>query len=170
MSKSKFLFGIILCVLAISTIEMSAQENQNKSETLDARQQSLVVISALAATGDLEALKKQLNVGLESGLTINEIKELLVQLYAYCGFPRSLNAINTFISVLEERRSKGITDKPGKDTVRDPLRGPPPENPLAAEAMAFDASETGWHELERPLEMLFRVGGISQFVVAECQP
>ena len=117
MSKSKFLFGIILCVLTITTIGMSAQENQNKSETLDARQQSLVVISALTATGDLEALKKQLNAGFESGLTINEIKELLVQLYAYCGFPRSLNAINTFTSVLEERMSKGITDKPGKEII-----------------------------------------------------
>ncbi|KJS29540.1 MAG: hypothetical protein VR64_20520 [Desulfatitalea sp. BRH_c12] len=38
-----------------------------------------------------------LNQGLDAGLTVNEIKEILVQLYAYAGFPRSLNAIGTFM-------------------------------------------------------------------------
>lgn len=33
-------------------------------------------------------------------ITINEIKEVLVQMYAYCGFPRSLNGINTFMTVV----------------------------------------------------------------------
>jgi len=47
-------------------------------------------------------------------LTVNEIKEVLVQMYAYCGFPRSLNAINTLMSVLEERKKKGINDEAGK--------------------------------------------------------
>jgi alkylhydroperoxidase/carboxymuconolactone decarboxylase family protein YurZ/quinol monooxygenase YgiN len=56
-----------------------------------------------------------LNTGLDAGLTINEIKEALVQLYAYCGFPRSLNAINTLMSVLGERKVKGIKDEEGKD-------------------------------------------------------
>jgi hypothetical protein len=39
---------------------------------------------------------------------VNEIKEVLIQMYAYCGFPRSLNGINIFMSVLEERKKKGI--------------------------------------------------------------
>jgi Uncharacterized homolog of gamma-carboxymuconolactone decarboxylase subunit len=75
---------------------MNAQDKTNESQALDARQQSLVTISALTASGNLEALQTQLNVGLDAGLTVNEIKEALVQLYAYCGFPRSLNALNTF--------------------------------------------------------------------------
>jgi 4-carboxymuconolactone decarboxylase len=58
-----------------------------------------------------------LNAGLDSGLTINEIKETLVQLYAYCGFPRSLNAINTFRTVLDERKTKGINDIEGKKII-----------------------------------------------------
>lgn len=73
-----------------------------------------MTISALTATSDLQNLRKALNGGLDTRLTVNEIKEVLVQLYAYCGFPRSLNAINTLMSVLDERKKKGITDKQGK--------------------------------------------------------
>lgn len=90
---------------------------QNKSESLSAQQQSMVSISALTATGDLENLKIQLNNGLDAGLTINEIKEALVQLYAYCGFPRSLNALNTFMTVLDKRKARGITDTEGKQII-----------------------------------------------------
>ena len=63
------------------------------TQTLDGKHQSIVAISAFTAKGDLVQLQKVLNEGLDAGLTINEIKEVLVQLYAYAGFPRSLNAI-----------------------------------------------------------------------------
>jgi len=63
----------------------------------------------------MKKLKTALNEGLDAGLTINEIKEILVQMYAYCGFPRSLNSINTFMDVLEERKQNGIKDKLGKE-------------------------------------------------------
>ncbi len=107
-----FLFGVTLF-----TNTMNAQENTELNSELNARQQSLVTISALTASGDQERLRIQLNSGLDAGLTINEIKEALVQLYAYCGFPRSLNAINTFKSVMEERDAKGIQDKQGKEII-----------------------------------------------------
>jgi 4-carboxymuconolactone decarboxylase len=93
---------------------MSAQTKMNNIQTLNAKQESIVTISALTAKGDLENLRKALNGGLDSGLTVNEIKEVLVQMYAYCGFPRSLNSINTFMTVLEERKKKGIKDTEGK--------------------------------------------------------
>lgn len=48
-------------------------------------------------------------------MTVNEIKEILLQMYAYCGFPRSLNAINTFMVVMDERQKNGIKDEPGKE-------------------------------------------------------
>ena len=51
--------------------------------------------------------------GLDAGLTVNEIKEILVQMYAYAGFPRSLNGIHTFMAVMEERQAKGIKDEKG---------------------------------------------------------
>lgn len=85
------------------------------NQNLDNQQQSIAGISASTANGDIDQLKVYLVKGLDSGLTINEIKEVLVQLYAYCGFPRSLNAINTFIAVLEERKAKGVADMEGRD-------------------------------------------------------
>jgi alkylhydroperoxidase/carboxymuconolactone decarboxylase family protein YurZ len=82
---------------------------------LNPRQQNIVTISAFTAKGDLEKLKTALNEGLDAGLTINEIKEVLVQMYAYAGFPRSLNAISTFIAVMDEREKKGLKDELGRE-------------------------------------------------------
>ena len=38
-----------------------------------------------------------------------------MQMYAYAGFPRSLNGINTFMAVMDERQAKGIKDEMGKE-------------------------------------------------------
>jgi len=57
--------------------------------------------------------------GLDNGISINEMKEALVQLYAYYGFPRSLNALNTFKTVLDGRKAKGILDNVGKEIIID---------------------------------------------------
>ena len=43
-------------------------------------------------------------------MTVNEVNEVLIHAYAYCGFPRSLRAIQTFMQVIEERKSMGIKD------------------------------------------------------------
>jgi len=106
-------FKIFTVIFTTFTLFMNAQNQQN----LDKKQSSLVIISSLTAVGNLEDLKLELNKALDYGLTINEIKEALVQLYAYCGFPRSLNAINTFKTVLDERKAKGINDIEGKKII-----------------------------------------------------
>jgi 4-carboxymuconolactone decarboxylase len=106
---------MVLFIITLSINTMNAQKNLNTSQSLNVQQQSIVSIAALTAVGDISHLKTQLNAGLDAGLTINEIKEVLVQMYAYCGFPRSLNGINTFMTVLVERKAKGITDIEGKD-------------------------------------------------------
>ena len=111
--NKRYLKGIITFFLLLNGNIMLAQVNQ--TEALNAHQISLGGIVALSAVGNLKQLKTELNTGLDAGLTTNEIKESLVQLYAYCGFPRSLNAINTFMEVLIERKKKGIIDKAGKD-------------------------------------------------------
>lgn len=105
------IFVIISIVVCSQAIVYSQARN---SETLDAKQESIVAISAFTAKGDLPRLRQAFHEGLTAGLTINEIKEELVHLSAYCGFPRSLNGINAFSAVLNERQSKGITDVPGK--------------------------------------------------------
>jgi 4-carboxymuconolactone decarboxylase len=86
----------------------------NDADALDAKQESIVMIAAFTANGDLASLNNALHEGLDAGLTISEIKEVIVQLYAYAGFPRSLNALHTFIDVLKARKAKGINDAAGK--------------------------------------------------------
>ncbi|MGI4733705.1 MAG: carboxymuconolactone decarboxylase family protein [Janthinobacterium lividum] len=81
---------------------------------LTARLQALVSISAYTAKGNLPHLHTALAQGLDAGLTVNEAKEVLVQLYAYCGFPRSLSGINTLMQLLEERKAQGKHDVVGK--------------------------------------------------------
>lgn len=85
------------------------------SDTLAPRQRAIVAIAAHTANGDLNALERNLVEGLQAGLTVNEIKEVLIQLYAYTGFPRSLNAIHTFMRVMDERAKAGIKDPVGKN-------------------------------------------------------
>lgn len=95
--------------------DLNAQQPMHAYQSLDNKQQSIVTISAFTAKGDLVQLKKALTDGLDAGLTVNEIKEVLIQLYAYTGFPRSLNALSVFMAALQERKNKGINDLPGKE-------------------------------------------------------
>jgi len=84
------------------------------AEALDAKEQAMIPIAAFTANGDIGRLKPALSAGLDAGLTVNEIKEILIQLYAYCGFPRSLNGINAFMEVMKARETEGIKDNVGK--------------------------------------------------------
>lgn len=84
------------------------------SETLTARQQAIVPIAAFAAAGDIAKLNTALNQGLDAGMTVSDAREILVQLYAYAGFPRSLNALGELMKVLEARKQRGIQDAQGR--------------------------------------------------------
>ena len=95
--------------------ELHAQQPITTNSPLNIKQQSIVTISAFTAKGDLLQLQRALGNGLNAGLTVNEIKDVLVQLYAYTGFPRSLNALQTFADVLEQRKQDGIKDELGKE-------------------------------------------------------
>lgn len=86
-------------------------ENAMAENTLNAKQKSIATVASYAAIGNQEGLKQALIEGLDAGVTVNELKEILVQVYAYCGFPRSLNALNTLMQLEEER---GNQDEQGK--------------------------------------------------------
>jgi alkylhydroperoxidase/carboxymuconolactone decarboxylase family protein YurZ len=88
----------------------------NTTHALSAKQRSIIPIAAFTATGDQERLKTALTEGLEAGLTVKEIKEVLVQMYAYAGFPRGLSGIQTFMAVMDERQARGIKDQAGRDS------------------------------------------------------
>ena len=89
-------------------------KSQERITALSIRHKHFVIISSFTAKGDLEKLKTALNYALDVGLSVNEIKEVLVHLYAYCGFPRSIQGLKTLLSVVEERKEQGIEDEIGK--------------------------------------------------------
>jgi len=112
-NKINVMLASILVV--ISSIVNLSEAQTVKSEGLSARQKGIVPIAAFTASGDLQKLNTAFNEGLDAGLTVNEIKEVLIQMYAYAGFPRSLNGIAAFMGVLEERGKKGIKNEIGKE-------------------------------------------------------
>ena len=85
------------------------------NNVLTAREQAIVSVASYTGKGDLEHLKPALVEALEADMTINEINEVLIHAYAYCGFPRSLRAIQTFMQVVDERKANGINDIAGRE-------------------------------------------------------
>ena len=113
-------FVLFISFILVAT-NLLAQEMESKmNESLSLKQQKVLVIAAFTANGDTENLSRVLNEGLDSGLTVNEIGEVLLQMYAYAGFPRSLNGLSALSSVLEERQANGTRDPLGTEPDRLP--------------------------------------------------
>ena len=91
------------------------QKAEVSLHALSAKQQSIVPIAASTAKGDLDALTTAIGAGLNAGLSINEIKEVQIHLYAYAGFPRALNGLATLMNVVDARKAQGITDPIGQE-------------------------------------------------------
>lgn len=85
------------------------------NKVLTSREQAIVAVASYTGKGDLEHLKAAFVRALEAGMTINEVNEVLIHAYAYCGFPRSLRAIQTFMRLVDERKANGIKDKVGRE-------------------------------------------------------
>lgn len=101
-------------LLAVSLFQPA--QAQAQAQALTRQQQAIAPIAASMAVGDMAKLKAALHEGLDAGLTVSETKEILVQLYAYAGFPRSLNALGEFMKVLEARKQRGVHDAPGRES------------------------------------------------------
>lgn len=102
--------GIKVFMSAICAALIFNITEANDTMELSKKEKNIVLAAAYAAKGDCKNLKSALADGLDAGVTIAEYKEVLVQLYAYCGFPRSLNALGTFMGLLKERSG----DKAGR--------------------------------------------------------
>jgi 4-carboxymuconolactone decarboxylase len=107
--------------------------------SLSAKQRAIPLIAAFMATSDMAKLNVALNQGLDAGLTVSEAKEILVQLYAYVGFPKSLNALGELMKVVEARKQRGIQDAPG----REPSRAIPTGDALVAAGRANQTKISG---------------------------
>ena len=84
------------------------------AQTLTERQKGLAACACLMAQGDMNRLEPAVRMALDNGVTINELKEAFSQLYAYTGFPRSLNALGVLSKVLENRQANWQEGKPWK--------------------------------------------------------
>ena len=114
MKKTIMIFAIALTMAACGT--QSTKENAKEMNTLTFTTEQAAFMSAIAcneAKADYTALAEAINGGLDAGLTVSQIKEALSQLYAYTGFPRSLNALGTLQKVLEQRKAEGKTTEEG---------------------------------------------------------
>ena len=124
---------------------IAKETSKEKTMTLNTKQKSMIPIAAFTSTGNLEKLKLAFESALDAGLTVNEAKEIPVHLYAYVGFPRSLNGLGALMTVLEERKARGIKDEQGPEPsplpedwdsleqgtkVQTQLSGSPVEGPL----------------------------------------
>jgi 4-carboxymuconolactone decarboxylase len=99
-----------------------AQSNSNREQTamtsaqvLSMKQLSIAPVGAAMAVGDMPRLNAALEQAFDAGLTVSEAKEILVQLYAYAGFPRSLNALSELMKVVDTRKQRGVQDAAGRD-------------------------------------------------------
>ncbi|MCR5069199.1 MAG: carboxymuconolactone decarboxylase family protein [Prevotella sp.] len=84
------------------------------SQILTERQKGLAACACLMAQGDLTRLEPAVRTALDNGVTINELKEAFSQLYAYTGFPRSLNALGVLGKALENKQPNWQEGKPWK--------------------------------------------------------
>ena len=128
-----------------SMTTQAAEASQNMTSpptsatTLSMPQQTIPLIAAFMASSDMPGLNTALNQGLDAGLSISEIRVILVQLYAYVGFPRSLNALNELMTVVQARKQRGIEDAPG----REPGRAIPVGDELLAAGTANQTRISG---------------------------
>ena len=72
------------------------------AQALTERQKGLAACACLMAQGNMERLEPAVRSALDNGVTVNELKEAFSHLYAYTGFPRSLNALGVLGKVLQD--------------------------------------------------------------------
>lgn len=82
-------------------------------KALSLRDQKLAVAVSFAALDDMGSLVVAYHEALDAGVTINELKEAMVHLYPYGGFPKSLNALGALMGVVEARKAAGKKDVEG---------------------------------------------------------
>ncbi|WP_201289300.1 carboxymuconolactone decarboxylase family protein [Pelistega ratti] len=116
-------FMIFTSLLALNTTDVVAHNTDQlstitqqgvKQMALSNKQYHLAQIATFTSTGDMAGLKKAIDEALDNELTVNEVQAAIVQLYAYTGFPRSLNALTALSERVKERQAQGLKTAQGK--------------------------------------------------------
>ena len=74
----KKILSVVFILVALIIMENKTMAGEN----LSVKQQNMVMIASYTATGQTDNLKTVIKKGLDEGLTVNEIKEILIQMYA----------------------------------------------------------------------------------------
>ena len=88
-------------------IEYPYSEIYTRSE-VDLKTRELCTVTALTVLGTIPQLKEHINAALNVGNTPKEIIEIMMQMSAYCGFPKAINAVMAAKEVFDER---GLNEK-----------------------------------------------------------
>lgn len=85
---------------------------------------ALAKAGAAIARGEQEKLAAAFSEAFAAGLTLEEAKEVVGQLYAYCGFPRALNAAATLMKVDSHRGTEAQSGEGGASRPGEPRKEP----------------------------------------------
>ena len=88
--------------LARFSIEFPYAEIYTRSE-VDLKTRELCTVAALTVLGTVPQLKDHINAALNVGNSETEIVEIIMQMTAYCGFPKAINAVVAAKEVFDER-------------------------------------------------------------------
>ena len=111
--KRKMMQTILAAAVMMTAAAETFGGDKMQSSILTKKECAVVDIGAAVARGDQTALAGALNRGFDAGITLNEAKEFIGQLYAYCGFPRALNAAATLMKAAAEKKpSEGRAPNP----------------------------------------------------------
>ena len=104
--SAKHIFTIVAAgamLLAACGKKTNTDKDMNTLSFNEEQAAAMTAIACHEARGDQSSLAVAISEGFDAGLTANQMKEALSQLYAYTGFPRSLNALGTLKKVMEQR-------------------------------------------------------------------
>ena len=89
------LVSLVICGQA----DITARNN------IDKKYREIASISAMTALGTAQSqLRTHMNMALNIGVTPEHIKEIMLLMTAFCGFPVAINGVNILMAVLEARK------------------------------------------------------------------
>ena len=103
---------------------------------LTEKERTLCDVAACTARGDLKRLGGAVEAAYVAGWTTRELKETATQLYAYCGFPRALNALGVLYARAPEAERGKADENPSRPDGASLARGAANQTKLCGREIA----------------------------------
>ena len=84
-------------------------------DTLSPRERSILNLGMIAALGKMEEWESHFRGALNNGLTPDELRAVLTQITAYCGFPVGVDCFRIARRVLDARKTSERTDSQSRE-------------------------------------------------------